>query len=470
MKSKISFFITLIYTMFCAVADAQQAGRIVFTHVNVIPMNKEIVLRDQTVVVNNGKIERMGPSSTTKIPDDARLVNASGKFMIPALSDMHVHTEGQPWNIIYPEGKRLSEKEIDFNDILFTYIANGITTIDILFAFPEHLALREKIRNNEMMGPRLILSRMIDVEGKGWPSTLGVKISNAAEAKNAVIEMHKQGYDRVKVYSFLTKEEYDTIIAVAKRLNIPVDGHVPFAASVEHVLASGQNMIAHAEEIMKFAKSYDTEQVNYYANLVAGSKTWVTSALVLNKNLNALLIDSASQFTKPGTAYLHPMARDLWSYLYQYIYKPTPKEHQQDLADGYKNFLKPFVHEFYKRGGRLLIGTDALVPSTIPGFSLHDELAELVDAGLKPYEALRVSTTNTYEYLGEMNSAGTIEKGKAANLLILDANPLEDISNTKKIFGVMTQNKWLSKQMIDSRLKEIKDTYARQVKDRQTNN
>lgn len=458
--------IALVYTLLCSVATAQQGGKTIFTHVNVIPMDRDIILKDYTVIVSNGKIERLGPSATIKIPQGANVVNARGKFMIPALSDMHVHTEGDAWNIIYPEGQKLSEKEMDFNDILFLYIANGITTIDILFAFPEHLAIREKIKNNEMTGPRLILSRMIDVEGKGWPSPLGVKISDAAAAKSAVIEMHQQGYDRVKVYSFLSKEEYDTITAVAKRLNMPVDGHVPFSVSVEHVLESGQNMIAHAEEIMKFAKSYDAQQVNYYATLIANSKTWVTSALILNKNLNSLLIDSASQFAKPGTEYLHPMARDLWSYLYQYIYKPIPKEHQQDLIDGYRNFLKPFVYEFYKKGGKLLIGTDALVPSTLPGFSLHEELAELVDAGLRPYEALRVSTTNTYEFLGEMNSAGTIEKGKIANLLILDANPLENILNTKQIFGVMTQNKWLPKHTIDLRLKEIKELYAKQEKAR----
>lgn len=455
--------IAAVILLFCTLAKAQPV-KTVFTHVNLVPMSKEAVLKDQTLVVKDGKIETFGPSSSIKIPTGAKVVNAKGKFMIPALSDMHVHTEGQPWNIIYPGDKQLSEKQIDFNDILFLYIANGITTIDILFAFPEHLAIREKIRNKEMIGPRLILSRMIDTEGRGWPSTLGVKINNAAEAKQAVIDMKQQGYDRVKVYSFLTKEEYDTIIAIAKRLNIPVDGHIPFATSVEHVLASGQNMIAHAEEIMKFAKSYDTAQVNYYANLVANSSTWVTSALVLNKNLNAVLEDSASEFSKHGTAYLHPMARDLWSYLYLYIYKPTTKAQRQDMIEGYKNFLKPFVYEFHKRGGKLLAGTDALVPSTVPGFSLHDELAELVAAGLSPYEAIRVSTTNSFAYLGEMNNAGTIEKGKLANLLLLDANPLEDISNTKKISGVMTQDQWFSRQMIDARLEKIRKRYETRTK------
>ncbi|MFN8257841.1 MAG: amidohydrolase family protein [Bacteroidales bacterium] len=438
---------------------AQNVKITAFTHVNVIPMDKEIVLADQNVIVNNGIISEIGPSAKVKPPKGAKIVNAAGKFMLPALSDMHVHTEGDAWNIIYPPEKKFTDKEINFSDILFLYIANGITTIDIMFAYPEHLELREKIKNHEIIGPRLILSRMIDADGKGWPSPLGSKIKDANDAKNAVIEMHQQGYDRVKVYSFLTKEEYDTIIAVAKRLKMPVDGHIPFSTSVEYVLKSGQEMIAHIEEIMKFAKSYNPEQVNYYATLLANSDTWVTSALILNKNLNALLADSASQFSKPGTEYLHPMAKDLWAFLYQNIYKPINQEQRQNLTEGYKNFLKPFAYEFYKKGGKLLTGSDALVPSTLPGFSLHEELAELVDAGLSPYEAIKISTTNTFEFLGETETAGTIAKGKIANLLILDENPLENIINTKKIFGVMVQNNWISKHEIDLRLKEIKESY-----------
>lgn len=141
-------------------------------------------------------------------------------------------------------------------------------------------------------------------------------------------------------------------------------------------------------------------------------------------------------------------------------------EQRKDLTDGYSNFLKPFIYEFYKKGGKLLIGTDALVPSTLPGFSLHEELAELVDAGLRPFEALKVSTTNTYEFLNEMNRAGTIGKGKVANIVILNANPLENILNTRQIFGVMTQNKWLPKQEIDLRLKKIRDSFTKLKKTR----
>jgi hypothetical protein len=373
---------------------------------------------------------------------------------------MHVHLEGDAWNIMFPPESQFTPEEINYDDILFLYIAKGITTIEVMSAFPEHILLREKIKRNEMLGPRMILSRMIDGAGKAWPPPISTWVNNPDEAKKAVLEMRAQGYDRVKVYSFLDKASYDTIIATAKRLGMPVDGHVPLSTSVEYVLSSGQNMIAHPEEIMKFAKGYNPEQVAYYASLIAKSNTWVTSTLIIHRNLNALLRDSASEFSKPGVEYLHPMGRGIWEYIYTHLYKPIPEAERARLLNGFNSFQKPFVYEFCKQGGKLLIGTDPLMPSTLPAFALHDELCELVSAGLHPYAALRAATTNASEFLGELDIAGTIEPGKRADLLLLDENPLQDISNTKRIAGVMTQNKWISKKDIEKRLKEIRESYA----------
>ena len=146
-------------------------------------------------------------------------------------------------------------------------------------------------------------------------------------------------------HTFLT-----TIVATAKSLGMPVDGHVPFATSVEHVLSSKQRMIAHIEEVMKFAKQYNAEQRRYYADLISASDTWVTSSLVLNKNLNALLKDSAGEFSKPGVEYLHPMGYGIWSYVYEHIYKPIPEQYRQKMIDGYNSFQKPFAYEFCRKG------------------------------------------------------------------------------------------------------------------------
>ena len=457
----VSAIVAFILSLTFSVTSAQTSKPQAFTHVNVIPMNKEVVLKDYTVIVKDGKIQKLGKSNSVTIPKDATIIEASGKYMVPSLSDMHVHVEGDAWNLMFPPAAKFTSEEINFEDILFLYIANGISTIDILSALPEHIPLREKIKNNEVLGPRLILSRMLDASGKAWPPPICTWINNAEEAKAAVVDIQKTGYDRVKVYSFLDKPSYDSIIAIAKRLKIPVDGHVPYSTSVEHVSSSGQLMIAHMEEIMKYAKSYTAEQVDYFSSHLAKSGIWVTSALILNRNLNALLKDPEFQLSKPGSEYLHPMAVGVWNFVYQNNYKPIDEAGRADLLKGYDAFLKPFLKEFHKKGGKVLIGTDALVPSTIPGISLHEELEEFVDAGLSPYAALKIATTNTYEFLGESDKAGTIEAGKVANLLLLDKNPLENISNTKSINGIFIQNKWISKAEIDKRLMEIKNRYAK---------
>lgn len=452
--------LAVLLFVFSSVAPAQNNSKFVFTNVNIIPMNHEVVISNQNVLVEDGRIKEIGLSASMQIPEGATVIDGAGKYLIPSLSDMHVHLEGDAWNIMFPPEKKFTKEEMYFEDLLFLYVARGITTIDVLSALPEHIELREKIKKNELIGPRLILSRMIDGAGQAWPPPICTWINTADEAAEAVIDIQRQGYDRVKVYSFLGKGAYDSIMATSKRINIPVDGHVPMSTSVEYVLASGQGMIAHSEEIMKFTNDYSAEQVDYFSSICAKSNVWVVSSLVLNKNINSLLLRHDEEFSKAGLEYLHPMGWGIWNFIYDSLYNPIPEKYRAAMRDGYEHFQKPFVFQLHKKGGKLLIGTDTFVPSTLPAISLHEELEELVIAGLTPYEALKASTTNTFEFLNELNSAGTIEVGKAANLILLDENPLTNISNTKKIAGVMTQTRWLEKNEIDSRLEKIRNKYS----------
>lgn len=301
---------------------------------------------------------------------------------------------------------------------------------------------------------------MIDGAGKAWPPPISTWISNEEEARQVVIEAHELGYDHMKVYSFLDEASYKTILSTARELDMPVDGHIPLSVGVEGVIKGKQNMIAHSEEVMKFASEFSPEQVDYFSSLIAESDTWLTSSLVTNRNLIALLDHPDQELSKPGMEYLHPQAMDIWSYIHQNMYAPIPEEHREYIRQGFESFQIPFVAEFYRKSGKLLAGTDALIPPTLPGSSLHDELVELVNAGLTPYEALRISCTNSHLSLGEMKQAGTIEPGKIANLVLLEENPLDDIAHTRTIVGVITQGRWIPKTQIDERLDEIKGSYA----------
>lgn len=420
-----------------------------FVHVNVIPMDEECVHYDQTVIVRNGRIHQITAAAHITPPTGAVIIDVTGQYMIPALADMHIHLEGQAWNMMFPPDEQFSSEDLDFSQILFPYIANGVTTVQIMSAFPEHIRLREQIDRGEIFGPRLILNRMIDGPGQAWPPPICTWVETPAEARQAVMDAKEAGYDGMKVYTFLSPECYDAIITSAKEVGMPVGGHIPNAVSTEHILAAGQNLIAHAEEVMRQAHGdFALERIDCFAGIIAESNTWITPTLTTTRRILAIFENLDAELSRPETRYLHPMALGIWSYLNEFIYLKISPAHQEAIRRGFESFQQPFTKALHNKGSKLMTGTDALIPTNIPGFSIHEELAELVAVGLTPYEALRSSTTHPIEFLGELDEAGTIEVGKRADLVLLEANPLEAIKNTRTIMGVMYRGNWLNREDI----------------------
>ena len=430
----------------------------VFRNANIIPMNDDQILENYSLVIKDGLIREIEPNDKLKIPSKATIIDASGKYLIPGLSDMHVHLEGQAWNLIYPEGQGFSQDELDYELLLFPYVANGITTLNVMSAFPEHIAIRDSIKKGKLFGPELVLSKMIDGSGKAWPPPISTWVNTPDEAKNTVIETVKLGYDQIKVYSFLERNCYDTIVKTAKEFGIPVVGHIPHSTSVEHIVDSDQKLIAHSEELIHFVEDFNESEINRVSTLLAENKIWMTPTLVTSQNIIRLFENGVAELQCHGSEYLHPQAKDIWNFVYQNLYKPIPKQHQDYIEKAYQDFQIPFVREFNKKGGKILAGTDALIPPTLAGYSLHDELKQLVKAGLSPYESLKTATINPHAYLKNTN-AGTLEEGKLANLVMLEKNPLENISNTKSIAGVFLQNKWMSEKKIELGMGKIQASY-----------
>jgi imidazolonepropionase-like amidohydrolase len=442
----------------CAQAAAPKArpSTVAFVHAAVLPMDRERVLADQTVVVVDGRITAIGPAATVKVPRNAVRVDARGRYLLPALSDMHVHVEGESWNaLLSPEAKAAS-KNVSFEDLLFPYVANGVTTVQVLSGTHELLPVRGRIAGGELLAPRLILARMIDGPDKAWPPPLSSWVSTAREARDATLKAKAEGYDKMKVYSFLTKETYDAVVATAMEQQMDVVGHVPNALSVEYVVDAGQKMIAHTEEVAKHADGdYSKERVSYFAGRIADGGVWLTPTLITTRRILEEFSDPAGLFSSPETAYSsHPMQRDIWSFISN-MYKGIPEKDRTRIRDDFEKFQKPFTKVFHDKGGQLMTGTDSLLPRLVPGFALHQELHELVDVGLTPYEALRTSTTVPYEFLGEAAEAGTIEVGKHPDLILVDANPLADISAASRIRGVMMRGRWIPKEEIDRRMRGI---------------
>lgn len=434
---------------------------IAFIHAMVIPMDRERALSDHTVIVSDGKIIAVGPSSTVKVPTGALRVDATGRYLIPALCDMHVHMLGEAWNIMLAPDAQIASKDIPFEKLLFPYIANGVTTVQELFGTPEELELRKRINRGELLGPRFLLAKTIDGPKKAWPPPLTTWVASAREAEQAVRDAKAAGYDAIKVYSFLDRESYDTILSTAKELKMDVIGHVPMSVSVEYVLDAGQKMIAHSEEIAKHAKGdYSPARIDYFAETMAKSGVWMEPTLVTTHSLIELFDNSDKVPDWPELRYFrHPMQLGVWAFVTEKIYGPVPAQGRNSIRNDFYKFQRPLTKAFHDKGGKLMAASDTIIPGLVPGFALHRELKELVDVGLTPFEALRTSTTRPFEYLGEIDNAGTIEVGKRSDLVLLDENPLKDISGAAKVSGVLMRGRWIGTDEIKKRMKEIAESY-----------
>lgn len=430
---------------------------VAFVHADVIPMDRERVLRDHTVVIAGGRIAEVGPASAVKLPARAVRIDATGRYLLPAFADMHVHLLGEAWNVmLQPEAQKTS-KDIPFDEFLFPFIANGVTLVQSMSATPEELVVRERIRRGELLGPRLILAPMIDGPKKAWPPPLSTWVESAAEAHDAVHKAKHDGYDKIKVYSFLSRESYDSIISAAGDVQMDVIGHIPMSVSLDYVLDSGQKLIAHSEEVAKHAGGdHSAEHIHELAGKMTASGVWMTPTLVTTRSILGVFADPDGLLERPEAVYFqHPMQQGVWSFITDNLYRPIPAKAREQLRSDFESFQKPLTKAFHDGGGKLMTGTDTLFPGLVPGFALHRELEELVDVGLTPFEALRTTTSAPFEYLGESERAGTIATGKETDLVLLDANPLEDVSAASKIAGVFVRGRWIAREEIDTKMRAI---------------
>jgi imidazolonepropionase-like amidohydrolase len=435
---------------------------IAFVHAAVIPMDEERVLRDQTVVVADRKIVAIGPAAEVEVPAGALEIDASGRYLLPALCDMHVHLLNDAWNMMLRPEAQLVGDAVPYDAFLFPYVANGVTLVQAMSGTAQEIALRDRIERGELLGPRMILGRMIDGPQKAWPPPLSVWVASAAEAGEAVRSSQHEGYDKIKVYSFLSRESYDAIVATAGELHMDVIGHIPMAVSVEYVLDAGQKLIAHSEEVLKHAGGdHSADHIEYFANLMSERGVWMSPTLVTTRSIVEIFDDPAGLLDRPEAAYFgHPMEQGVWSFLMENIYGPIPTEVRHKIRVGFEEFQKPLTTAFHEHGGKLLAGTDTLWPGLVPGFALQRELQELVAVGLTPFEALRTATINPFEYLGEADRAGTIEIGKQSDLLLVDANPLEDVAAASRIAGVLIRGRWMAAEEIQRRMQELAASFA----------
>ena len=464
-KPILLLFILLLTTSIAAQpsGEARQPKIVAFVNVNVIPMDRERVLRNQTVVVSDGTIINIGDAKRLKAPSHAQVVDGTGKFLIPGLMDMHVHLFSDDE---FPDA--LAEDEFK------VMIAYGVTTIRLMIGTPEQLVLREKSARGEILAPT-IFAASPHLTGKKQPN--GIVVTTEAEARAAVAKSKQDGYDFIKVTTFLAPEVYEAIVDEARKQNIRVVGHADSRSVGLQRALKARQQIEHLDSYLEWLvpetapvkgsvsdiyvynpKNWesidylDEKKIPEIARLTVQANPFVTPTLHLFKFTFGKGRTEESFLAQPDIRFYPQKTVEMWTRASKrYLSTAAPVEKREK----YIAIRNKIVKAIYDAGGKIMAGSDTPEWLMLYGHTLHLELIDLRDAGLSNYATLETATTNPAMFLGLLDQTGTIAEGKRADLILLDANPLEDVANTQKRAGVMIKGRYFTQSEMNRWLDEI---------------
>jgi imidazolonepropionase-like amidohydrolase len=462
-------FCLILFLVACPTAAQQHwslEDTLVITDVNVVDVRTGEILRDQIVIIERDRITGLGGKGT-RYPRNAPSVNAKGGYLIPGLWDMHVHLDFGDW---FPLAQEIS---------LPLFVANGVTSVRDMGSELEIIqAWRNEIEGGRLIGPRIMTSGpMLDGPKPRFPSSIA--ITTPDDGRRAVDDLKRRGVDFVKLQSLIPRDAVFAIAEEARKQEIPFEGHVPDSVRASEMSAAGMRSFEHLigifegsspaeEEFLKgekteskFLATYDPARASALALTLAKNQTWQCPTLVWERGGN--LID-ATDFTKDTRAkYVPAYWKDVtWKKFTEQI----KSEFNTDDLETRKKFVAKeleVVQLLHKAGVPFLAGTDTPPGVYIfPGFSLHEELQRFVAAGFTPLEALQTATLNPATFFHYEDQLGTVETGKLADLVLLDANPLDDISNTQKIAAVMMNGRYFSRADLQKLLAKVEASAQKQ--------
>jgi hypothetical protein len=429
-----------------AMAGDAGGGVVAFTDVNVIPMDGERVLRGQTVLVRRGTIAAVGPSATVSVPAGAVRVDGTGRYLMPGLAEMHAHVPGPQTPAEWME------------QLMFLYVANGVTTIRGMLGAPNQLVLRERIASGELLGPTFIV---------GAPSLNGNSAPDPETGRRLVREHAAAGYDFLKIHPGLERAVYDAIARTAREVGITWAGHVPAAVGVEHAIASGQSTIDHLDGYLEgsgpagatalgtLVRAMDPARLRSLAAATRAAGVWNVPTQHLWETFASTEAPEAL-LERTEHRYVPPQMWQGWL-------QQKRNMNQQMQAGGstaedralWVQRRREILRALADAGAPLLMGSDAPQMFNVPGFSIHPEVRAMAAAGLTPHRILESGTRNVAVYAREIglpDDFGTVAAGQRADLLLLEANPLDDVANLARRAGVMVRGTWLPEEEIRRRL------------------
>jgi len=411
---------------------------VAFEDVNVVPMNRDGVLEHQTVIVRGTRIAEMGPAAQVRAPAGATIVSGRGKYLMPGFAEMHGHFPNPD------AGPELTE------NVLFLYVANGVTTVRGMQGNLAHLELKARIARGELLGPRLWVP---------GPPLTGNSAPTPEAGRRLVEEQRAAGFDHLKIHEGLSRETYDTIVATAKRVGMRFGGHVPDAVGVYHALESGQASIDHLDNYVETVGGPDSADEGRIAQVVAATcaaHTWTVPTLALWETFLGTE-DSGTLAARPEVRWVPQAWRANWAQQLTQLRQQNAQTREQRLTT--LALRRRILKALQTAGCPIAFGTDSPQLYSVPGFSIHREIMSMSAAGLTPAQILAAGTRNPARYFGAEQEFGSVAAGQRADLILLNGNPLIDLANVRRRTGVMVNGRWLAEAEIQARLERIAAAY-----------
>ncbi len=467
-----------VFLLILSAALAAAAQTTAFVGVNVVPMDRERILANQTVIVRSGRIAEIGDAGKVKVPKDAVRVDGAGKYLVPGLVDMHTHllSDGNE----YPDSIAPDELRV--------MVANGVTTVRFMIGTPELLALRGRSARGEIPAPTIFIA---SPHLTGREQGNNFVVNTAEEARDAVRRSKAAGYDFIKVTTFLKPDVYEAAVDEAAKQKILVVGHADRASVTAPGAWKAKQQIEHLDGYLEQILRDDAPMKGSVSDIYMNDpKNWESIDYIDDTKIPIVAKKSveANPFSDPTQHYFKNsvgMPRSEESIRAQPDFRFYPTKVQEQWLNWYKrsrlitqvpaerklkwvearNKLIKAIHD---AGGKLMAGSDTPEILWLYGFALHHELKALRDAGIGNYAALAAGTRNPHEFLGTLDKAGTVEKGKRADLVLLNANPLDDIAATYDRAGVMLKGKWYTQNELNGWLNEIAPKIAGSMAQKET--
>ena len=437
--------------LFSTIAAAQESEIYAFVGVHVVSMDSDDVLTDQTVLVSADRIAAFGAAGNVEIPGDAVVIEGEGRYLMPGLTEMHGHVPG-------------SDDSQYLQDVLFLYVANGVTTVRGMQGQPGHLELRAQLASHEILGPRFITS---------GPGLNGNRVDGPDDARRLVLEQAQAGYDFIKLLRGLSRAEFDAAVEAGAEAGIALAGHVSEDVGVGRALEARQATIDHLDGYIQYLVPSQADLANrepgfYGVNLLdlvdedrliqaaidtREAGVWIVPTQALVEHVAMPSPTAQERAAGPAMAYMPPDIVQGWIASKERILGtiseiPAGGSRLQEIR-------RRLIKAMHDEGVRLLLGSDAPQIFSVPGFSLHQELGLIVDAGLSPYEALRTGTVAPAEFFAAEDEFGRIRAGLAADFILVESNPLENVAAASRPHGVMVRGVWLDRARLDEGLAAI---------------